>query len=54
MTLAVRVELNELEGSRWPTLDAPSPAADFSAELDRLSCTGRLTPSRMLRATPIC
>lgn len=29
MTLAVRVELNELGGSRWPTLDAPSPAADL-------------------------
>jgi len=35
-------------------MDAPSPAANFSAKLDCLSCTGRLTPSRMLRAKSIC
>lgn len=45
MTLAVRVVLNELGGSRW--------LLTFSAELDRLSCGGYLTPSRMLRATSI-
>ena len=35
-------------------MDAPSPAANFSAKPDRLSCTGRLPRSRMLRAKSIC